>query len=154
MRSLFKYGYLLLLALLVAACISDTDDNANNTPQDPLNGFWNLSNLSGGFAGININYQPGDVVWNFNTDAMVITVENNVDITGPESAFLPMQNGNYSYSITEMGGNSFLSIDGVQVFENGEFGKIEFSIEGDLIIDQHQSSAGEAADVYVLSFAR
>ena len=150
MKSIFATIFALTI-ILITSC---THDSNSSELSDSLDGRWNLSNVSGGFAGVDIDYEQGLVSWNFNPGTLILTVENSVINNGPQSTFLPVQSGDYAYIVLEFNGNKYLTIEGVGIYENGEFGRFEINEAGDMIIDQGESSEGEAADVYILSFLR
>ena len=83
---------------LVFAC---SDDESNQT--ETLNGIWNLKNVSGGLAGINIDYNQGDVKWSFNLENNTLIVENNIITTGPEDIYAGLESGTYNIEITQSG---------------------------------------------------
>lgn len=149
--SSFIKTFLVFALLLPLSC---GNDDASSGSTDPLNGYWNLLNVSGGFAGVDVDYDHGSVSWQFDTGTSMLRVENVSIPNGPQSTFLPIPSGEYAYSIIEADGNKFLTIDGMPLYDNGEYGRIDITEAGDLIIDQGQSSTSNAADVYVLSFKR
>ena len=61
MKSTF---YILGLILVVLSCNSDDDVQQNTEPT--LFGPWSLVNVSGGFAGVNDDFEIGTITWNFN----------------------------------------------------------------------------------------
>mgnify|MGYP004285581033 FL=1 len=78
-----------------------SDDESNQT--ETLNGIWNLKNVSGGLAGINIDYNQGDVKWSFNLENNTLIVENNIITTGPEDIYAGLESGTYNIEITQSG---------------------------------------------------
>jgi hypothetical protein len=93
-----KLLFLLVFIPLVFAC---SDDESNQT--ETLNGIWNLKNVSGGLAGINIDYNQGDVKWSFNLENNTLIVENNIITTGPEDIYAGLESGTYNIEITQSG---------------------------------------------------
>jgi hypothetical protein len=138
-----KYKSLIVLAFLVffsAGCQKDADDPVT----DPLNGSWNLINVSGGFAGINENFPAGSIIWTFNATAATLSVVNN-DTTN--ALFDGLPSGNYAYSIFEVDKDSFLMVDAV------EWGGLSF-LQDELIINQNAMSNGSGADRFVLKLTK
>ena len=54
-------SFCMILFMVLAGC-TDTD-----TPLevDPMQGTWNLLNISGGFVGMDQDFEKGTVVWSF-----------------------------------------------------------------------------------------
>ncbi|MBT8268407.1 MAG: hypothetical protein HKO96_00410 [Flavobacteriaceae bacterium] len=142
----FRTILLATLLILTGGC---TEENKTLSFSDKLNGSWNLSSLSGGFAGVDFDFSEGEVIWDYNSNTMMVSVTSNLDADDMRSSFLPLQEGEYEFSINESGGNTFLVIDGAGIYENNEFGKIDLN-NSTLTIDQGQGSNGGADDVYVL----
>ena len=63
-------------------------------------GRWSVS---GGLAGINIDYNQGDVKWSFNLENNTLIVENNIITTGPEDIYAGLESGTYNIEITQSG---------------------------------------------------
>tara|TARA_B100001105_G_scaffold241774_1_gene221423 strand:+ start:641 stop:1042 length:402 start_codon:yes stop_codon:yes gene_type:complete len=93
-----KLLYIFLGLSLMFGC---SDDESNQT--ETLNGIWNLKNVSGGLAGINIDYNQGDVKWSFNLENNTLIVENNIITTGPEDIYAGLESGTYNIEITQSG---------------------------------------------------
>lgn len=93
MRS--KICIFLVVATVLIACKND-----DLTPKEnPISGVWNLKNVSGGFAGVNIDYTKGEVIWNFKPESKELIIEKNIETTGPESIYADLESGTYSYEI-------------------------------------------------------
>lgn len=56
---------------------------------------WNLINVNGGLQGTDLQFEPGDITWNFNS-SMVEIINNTQDNTGV--GFKP---GTFDYTITQ-----------------------------------------------------
>jgi hypothetical protein len=131
---------LLIILSLVFFTNCNSDDASNQA--ETLNGIWNVKNISGGFAGIDDDYEAGLVTWTFNNQ--VITIENNESQGNIYSGF---ESGTYNYSINEVNGNNYITIN------NAEYGGYTLSINN-LTIDQNQTSSGSGADGFMLQFER
>ena len=60
------------MLLLFSSCNSES--NATN---NSIEGQWKLVNVTGTFGGINDNFPPGTITWNFNSTTQMVTVVNN-----------------------------------------------------------------------------
>ncbi len=69
------YFYILILALVTWGC--DTNDDGQHSSEKKLEGRWSLVNVSGGFAGVDTDFEIGLITWDFNTTSSEITVTNN-----------------------------------------------------------------------------
>lgn len=117
--------FALLLLFLATGCSKDSNAAAINSIQ----GRWKLVNVNGTFAGINNNFTPGTIIWDFNPITQTVTVVNN----NPDpNKWDVLETGVYNYQLVnnpEMPCNESLEING------SSYGC--FSISNDsLIIDQ------------------
>lgn len=131
---------LTILFLIIAGCSKNTDKSGII----PLNGRWNLVNVSGGFAGIDEEFEEGTIVWNFETATGTLTVENN---NTSDALYDGLPSGSYTYSILSDDKNLFLYIDNI------ESGAIIISL-GQLVLDQNVLSNGSGADLFVLTLRK
>ncbi len=90
----------LIFLFTVLGCSNDdnSSDSGGNTPE--LNGTWNLISVTGGFVGIDHNFDVGTIIWNFNESSNTIAVTNNNTDDSIED-ILPT--GIYNYSIITVG---------------------------------------------------
>lgn len=106
-----KLSFLIILSLFLF--INCSEDGSN--PTKTLNGIRHLKNVSGGLVGIDIDYQRGDVQWNFNLEKHTLIVENNLVNAGPEAIHAGLENGIYNFQIEREGDIKTLIInDGVR----------------------------------------
>ncbi len=89
MRNLFA----LVFSIILISCSND-DDSDNRSVS--IQGEWNLVNVTGGFAGVNQDFEKGTIIWNFDESAMTVSVTNNNTITG---VYDGLSSGSYDYSI-------------------------------------------------------
>jgi len=89
-----KTSILCCLLLFLISC-EDEEENI-----DPIIGSWSLIQQTGGLAGIDENYAPGEIVWTFSEDSLFIE---------GSSMFIP--EGESSYLIVEYGDSLFLNRD-------------------------------------------
>ncbi len=80
-----------------------------------LSGNWNMKNVSGGLIGLDLDYNIGDVIWNFNTNTSQLSVTNNILTNGPKSIYAKFQTGTYSYYIDTLNTSLELYVDSSSV---------------------------------------
>ena len=108
-------------------------DNDDNEPDvETINGVWNLTNVRGGFVGVDIDYAEEEVRWTFNMDNGTLIVENNIITTGPEDIYAGFDTGEYNVSIEENEGVQTLFVNDINR------GVITF-LDGNLQIDERVS---------------
>ncbi len=134
----------ILVLLVVGFCGVIASCNDDSPQASTINGTWNLKNVSGGLAGINDDYNRGIIKWNFDSQALTLTVENN---NSQNIIYDGFESGVYSYSILESGGNSYL------IVEDTEFGGYTLT-ENNLMIDQNKTSTGSGADGFIIELER
>ena len=132
-RNIFLF--LLSACTLWGGCSSDKDSE-----KDPIDGIWDVSNISGGFAGINDDYPPGIISWSFNTMNSKLTIVNNNTTNTIYDGF---ESGEYPYAVVHIDKTLYLEINGQ------EFGGVVIS-QNELIIDQNMISTGSGADGFVV----
>ena len=81
-----KISILFFVLISSISCQQD-DENIN-----PIIGSWNLIQLTGGFAGVQQNYNPGDIVWTFDED--VLTIEDNLTNIEDELQYVLIEHEN------------------------------------------------------------
>lgn len=91
MRNL-KILAILSAVMLFLGCNSDDDQNTQVT----LQGQWKLIEVSGTIAGINDEFEPGVITWNFNPQTETFAVVNNNTDESKQDVF---DTGTYSYDI-------------------------------------------------------
>lgn len=135
------YILLIIVSGLFTSCDKD-DEPQDEQPQQEatISGTWNLTDLHGGFAGVNEQYEPGVITWTFNEETAVLTVVNNHQ--GKATVYDGYETGTYPYSTSTIEGKSVVSIDG------GEFGFYTLD-ENEMTIDQ-----GLGTDGYIFTFKR
>lgn len=144
MKKVLFYSFLaisLSLTLISCEATSDSDEIILEKNGTTI-GHWNLTNISGGFMGINQDYEPRSVVWDFNNRNTTLNIEHNI-----KSVIDILKPGNYHYYILDNKGYSYLYI------EEFEFGQIVRE-KNKLIIDQNKRSSGYMSDGYILTFER
>ncbi|AXO79974.1 hypothetical protein DZC78_06095 [Olleya aquimaris] len=137
-----KIGKLSLLMVLSLVFLTSCNNDDDSTQPETLNGIWNLSKVWGGLQGINIDYNQGEVKWDFNLNNNTLTVENNLVTTGPEYIYAGLESGTYDIEIIQSGETETLYID------NNERGVLILT-ENNLKIDD-----GLAADGFIRELKR
>jgi hypothetical protein len=115
-----KIGKLTLIMILGIVFFTSCNNEDDSIQTTNLNGTWNLKNVSGGFPGIDVDYENGIVTWQFVPEFENLIVLSSLINNGPQSAYLPLQSGNYNYAVTETNGKTFIEIEGFGIFDNGE----------------------------------
>ena len=95
---------------LFTSCSSNDEIDQENT----IDGTWNLKTVYGGLQGVNIDYNQGDVIWNFDLQTNTLIVENYIMTTGPENIHSGLQSGSYDIEITQTEEIQTLFIDGTK----------------------------------------
>jgi hypothetical protein len=147
-----KIGKLTLIMILGIVFFTSCNNDDDSTQTENLNRTWNLKNVSGGFPGVDVDYENGIVTWQFVPESEKLIVVSSLINNGPQSAYLPLQNGDYNYTVTETNGKTFIEIEGFGIFDNGEYGRYEINNSGELKIDQGEGSEASADDVFILQF--
>ena len=102
----------LFLLLTLTAFVSCNNDDDNTIQNETISGIWHLKNVSGGLQGTNIDYTKGEVKWTFGESDGTLTVENNIDNTGPEDIFAGLDSGVYAYEVQKLGQTDVLNVEG------------------------------------------
>lgn len=129
---------IILAVLFITSC--DKDNQSNQS--DEIEGTWKVTNISGGFAGIDDDYASGVITWKFN--GQTLTVINNESQGAIYSGF---ETGTYQYTSTEINGVKYININ------SQEFGGYTIT-NNNLTINQNETSTGSGADGFILNFSR
>lgn len=133
----------LIITLLSVLIISSCSNSDNESKEDILTGVWNVQNISGGFVGMDQDFETATITWTFNaSDSKLTVVNNNVLV---DVIYDGLDSGSYPYSIIEVDDESFLEINGQ------EFAGISIT-NGQLVLDQNKISTGSGADGFILLF--
>ncbi|MEN8816416.1 MAG: hypothetical protein ABF274_06040 [Nonlabens sp.] len=106
-----KLSLLICVTFLLFPSCNNDDDNTNSSTT--INGTWHLKNVRGGFVGINIDYNRGEVIYDFNLNNNTVDITNNILTTGPEDIYAGLDSGTYSIRIEQNGAIETLFIDNV-----------------------------------------
>lgn len=82
----------ILLVVLLSGCSSESGSSHANI----VNGQWKLIHVSGSFAGVNSDFAPGVITWDFNPITQTVTVVNNNTNDNLTDIF---ETGVYNYQI-------------------------------------------------------
>jgi len=129
-----KLVLILICGMLLLSCSTNTDLSIEEK-------FY-LVNVSGGFAGVNENFDRGQIIWTFNEQNSTLIIEKNTN-----ENFSGLNEGLYSYSIENINNRLFLHID-----EN-ELGGISTNVSG-MIIDENMRSTGSGADGFIMTLVK
>lgn len=136
--------HILLILLISFFTLTNCSVNEDDTQQKVIEVYWSLTNTSGGIAGVNDNFDRGIIKWVFNEFNETLIVENgNTDDTKVDG----LDSGTYSYSILEVGENSFLVID------SEEAGRITITTSK-LTLDENETSEGSMNDGFIFTFTK
>ena len=135
------------IKLLIVLCCAFvfTNCSLSNDSETPQNykKSWHLINVSGGFAGVNENFELETIIWSFDEPTAKLTVvNNNSDDTIQDG----LASGAYDYSIDiAEDGKSYITIDA------NELGLLTVNQTG-MFIDENMMSTGTGADGFIYSF--
>ena len=88
---------LFAILLVFASCSKQNIEEEKITMLPPgIDGDWKVTKITGGFAGVNLNFE-GSVLYNFNTTTNQLTVNNNYIGTNPVKG---LPTGNYPFSLS------------------------------------------------------
>lgn len=146
-----KNKILLVLSCFVILTNCSVDDS-NNDSFDDINYLtqWHLTNVTGGVAGIDDEFDLGVVIWTFkdeNDTKSLSIVNENIDTTKEDF----LDSGEYTYSEIEENSITYL------VINNIEYGAITFpanSTTTNLVLNTNQLSNATGSDGFVYTFQR
>lgn len=130
---------LLLCSLFFSSSCQETKVSHSALPPEQLEGEWNLVQVLHGFSSFLQEYPPATIVWNFNTTAHTVTIQNNSSNATDRYIF---ENGTYPYVITpnSSGGEGCLQTLRVQdvdlgccTITNGELSVSSIAVDGDYV---------------------
>ena len=124
------------LMLVLLGC---TNDNTHGN-EDVVRGSWSLINVSGGFAGVDDNFEKGKIVWKFDAKGETLVVVNNDD---SNLIYNGLPTGTYAYSVLQEKDKLYLFVN------DKEVGGILVA-ETKLVLDQNITTSGNGADGFVL----
>jgi hypothetical protein len=130
MKSLYK---LLFLSIIVVAFSCQDNDDDFGKIENQINGKWNLVKVSGGFGGINHQFEPGIITWKFNSDNKTVTVVNN----NTDSTILNdgLETGVYNYQVKVVNDSELDFCHYTITIDDNDMGCLSL-IDNNLIIDQ------------------
>ncbi|GGD27992.1 hypothetical protein [Hyunsoonleella pacifica] len=146
----FKFLIPIISLFFLLSCSIGNDDSLDfQAVQNEEIFQWHLTNVSGGIAGIDIDFKMDTIVWVFNVDLVgsgeLQVQNNNTDISLEDG----LDTGTYPISIPVYDTQSILFIDG------NEYAGLLTPSENDLIISQNIKSDGNTiSDGFVYTFKR
>ncbi len=137
-----KQGFIfcIMMSMVLVGCA----DTHSSLEEDPVQGTWNLLHISGGFAGLDQDFEKGAIVWEFDAAEKSLTVSNNAPV---DAMYSGLATASYMYSVFVANGSSYLKINDV------EFGGIAL-FNSKMVVDQNLGSQGSGADGFVLVLER
>jgi hypothetical protein len=137
-----------LSALFCLFIFSNCSINNNENPTNEVTLIqWNLINVTGGLAGVNNDFEIGDIVWKFDNpqNGLVTVINNNTDDTIEDA----LDSGQYQYLFIEQDDTLFIAI------EDNEYGGITISEdELSFTINQNETTSGSGADGFIYEFEK
>ncbi len=101
-----KHFIYILLFSIVLSCSND-DDASSDANNSGFNGKWNLTNVMGGFVGLDHDFPVGTIIWDVNEMSKSVTVTNtNTDTT----IYDVLPTGVYEYTIETLGERQELTV--------------------------------------------
>ncbi|MBC8767395.1 hypothetical protein H4O18_05270 [Arenibacter sp. BSSL-BM3] len=131
-------GIVVSLGILLVLLGCTTENGHGN--DDLVRGSWNLTNVSGGFAGVDDDFEKGKIVWKFDAKGGTLMVVNNDE---SNSIYNGLSTGTYTYSVLQEKDKYYLLVN------DKEMGGILVE-ETKLLLDQNSSTSGSGADGFIL----
>ena len=139
---------LLLFTFLILASTSCNTEEQSAKLNSDLIGGWNLESISGGFIGLNCEYDLGDIVWEFKEeDVLEVTVNAMITSQLCQGNYTDLGTEIYTYSVFENNDRVYLSVDGV------ERGELDVN-ENMFFINGNNTTVGDGADGIGTSFIK
>ncbi len=113
-----------MLSVLLLTGLASCHSNDDSSPDNGIDGNWNLTHVSGGISGVDLSFDPGIILWTFDDNMGTLTIINN-----SESGFSIFQSGTYAFSMEDTADYKTITINGTT------FGSIDIS-KNKIYIDQ------------------
>jgi len=110
-----KINALILVVTATLAFSSCKKAECDCEPENTLDGEWQMERVYGGLMGIDLNYAPNEVTWDFNSSQNTVDVTNNILTTGPKSTYARFSTGVYAYYTQNINGADYLFIDSTEI---------------------------------------
>ena len=103
--------FLFILGLgLLLSCNNDDDYSQKET----IDGIWNLKNVNLD-SRLNIDYEIGEVVWNFDLNTNTLIIVNNSEASESENIRPEFETGTYEFKIQQNGNAQSLIIKDIDM---------------------------------------
>ena len=136
----YKITTLMFMFFVVFSCTNNDENNLPEEPSQEFDGSWTLINIRGGILGINDDYPPNVIIWEFDSENSLLTIQNDYIV---DTYYSGLESGIYNFSIQDVNQESFLFIEG------HEFGHIEV-INNELTINQNHATLGVINDGFII----
>ena len=117
-------------------------NDSESAPEQEIEYYWHLIQVTGGVAGVDERFDLNTIVWNFDDDTNILTVENNNTDDSIEDGF---NAGTYSFSILDIDGTLYLIVD------DEEIGSFNVN-QSTFTLDTNKMSTGTGADGFIYLF--
>lgn len=143
MKRKFLACAVILLTLISCSLSNDNNDG----PTEIVITNWNLINVTGGIAGVDHNFEIGEIIWFFDEINDVLSVTNNNPDDSLEDG---LDTGNYHLLFQIIDDKIYMFV------EFNEFGELIISgIDNeDMTIDQNSLSTGQGSDGFIYTFKK
>ena len=138
-----KYVLILFASLVLLSCAEAPLDE---TETRLLSGRWELENVEGGLQGIDLTFEPDEIVLNLNLFNNTLSLSSMLSEDDPRRTYQPFDTGHYSFELLEQEGSFLYTYD--LILEGQQLGTLSIRV-GKLELDM-----GLAADDYVFIFGR
>ncbi|MGC6430243.1 MAG: hypothetical protein ACON5F_04300 [Jejuia sp.] len=144
-----RFNIAIIFLLIFTSCSLDSNDSLVSDVQNNTIIEWHLTNVSGGIAGVDINYDVDTIIWIFNVDfngSGTLSVDNNNDQNDLEDG---LNTGEYAVFVAEYDGQPILFLDG------DEYAGFSYPNANTLEINHNVHSTGVVgSDGYIFTFQR
>ena len=103
-----KTTLFILSIFLIASVVGCNSENDDSKTDYGINGQWNLTHVGGGIDGRDLTFDPGVIIWTFNEDTDMVTIDNT-----SENGLSVFQSGSYPFLIENSGDHKSITIDGM-----------------------------------------
>lgn len=129
-----KVTFILISIFFISGC---TSDNSMMVTEK-----FSLINVSGGFAGINENFNAGEITWTFNKQNETLSIKKNI-----QNGISGLNEGTYSYSFQNINNKRYIYLN------NSEIGSV-INEADKMVINENELSTGTGADGFIFQLEK